>query len=39
MPDYFKYETLKAEWVRANPGASNQQYEAAMRRIAHKCGV
>lgn len=39
MNSYQKYESLKAEWVKANPDATNQEYEAAMRRIASQCGV
>jgi len=30
------YEAAKAAWVRANPGASPEQYERAMREIARK---
>ncbi|MFB6311529.1 MAG: hypothetical protein ABEH64_10170 [Salinirussus sp.] len=33
------YEQRKAEWIRLNPDATPQQYTAAMRRIAHECGV
>lgn len=39
MDKYTRYESLKARWVRENPKASSQQYEAAMRAIAKQCGV
>lgn len=39
MNAYQKYEALKADWVKANPGSTSQQYEAAMRAIAEKCGI
>ena len=39
MNAYQKYEALKAEWVKANPGATPQQYEAAMRVFAQKCRI
>jgi len=29
-----QYEAAKAQWIRLNPGASAQQYEAAMRKLA-----
>jgi hypothetical protein len=33
------YERAKADWVRAHPEASPQEYDAAMKRIARECGV
>lgn len=33
------YEILKQEWAASNPGATPEQYQAAMRRIAARCGV
>lgn len=33
------YERLKADFVRAVPDASQEQYEAAMRAIARATGV
>ena len=39
MNAYKKYEALKAEWVKANPGSTPKQYEAAMRLLAEKCGI
>jgi len=39
MNGYEKYEEMKREWVKANPDASNAEYQNAMRRIAAKCGV
>jgi len=36
---YAAYERMKADWVRANPEATPQEYQAAMRRIARECGI
>ena len=33
------YEAEKYKWVSANPAATPDQYQAAMRRIAKFCGV
>ena len=33
------YEAAKRAWVDANPGATSEQYEAAMRAIAELYGV
>lgn len=33
------YESEKAIWIARNPGATPEQYEAAMARIARLCGV
>jgi len=35
----FRYEAQKLIWVSANPHATCQQYEAAMRAIAARYGV
>ena len=34
-----EYERRKADWVRANPEATPQEYQAAMTRIARECGI
>lgn len=36
---YALYERLKWQWEVAHPKATPAEYEAAMRRIAHECGV
>ena len=33
------YEAAKRAWIDANPGATAEQYEAAMRAIARRYGV
>lgn len=33
------YEAAKRAWVDANPGATSEQYDAAMRAIARRYGV
>ena len=33
------YEAAKRAWIAANPGATPEQYEAAMRSIAERYGV
>ncbi len=33
------YEAAKREWIAANPGATPEQYSAAMRAIARRYGV
>ena len=37
--DYARYEAYKSEWQSSNPDVTPQQYEAAIRAIAKKCGV
>lgn len=37
--DYARYEAYKAEWKARNPGATPQQYDAAVRTIAKAFGV
>lgn len=37
--DYARYEAYKSEWQSCNPDVTPQQYEAAIRAIAKKCGV
>jgi len=39
MNNYEKYEAMKRAWILANPDATNEEYQNAMRRIAAKCGV
>ena len=36
---YAHYEAAKQVWIRANPEATPEQYEAAMRAIAKKYRV
>jgi len=38
-PDYAAYESAKRAWANANPGATAEQYETAMRAIARRYGV
>lgn len=33
------YEAEKAAWISDHPDAEPAEYEAAMREIAHRCGV
>jgi len=33
------YEAAKRAWIAANPGATPEQYEAAMRAIAERLGI
>ena len=33
------YEAAKRAWIAANPNATTEQYDAAMRAIAEMCGV
>ncbi len=33
------YEAMKQRWIAANPEATHQQYEQAMRDIAKKAGI
>ena len=39
LPMLARYEQMKRQWIAAHPQATPQQYEAAMRAIARKCGV
>lgn len=34
-----QYEAEKARWVDQNPEATPQEYQAAMKKIAERCGV
>lgn len=34
-----QYEAEKQVWTSFNPGATAQEYEAAMQAIAQRCGV
>ena len=36
---HLAYEAEKRAWIAANPGATPEQYEAAMRAIAARFGV
>jgi hypothetical protein len=33
------YESAKREWIAAHPGATPEQYEAAMKAIAERLGI
>jgi hypothetical protein len=39
MSNWHQYEAAKAAWKAANPGATPQQYSAAMAAIAKRLGV
>lgn len=39
MQKYAYYEAAKQVWIRTNPEATPEQYEAAMRAIAKKYRV
>lgn len=36
---YHRYEAAKAAWLRANPNATQEQIEAAFKRLARQLGV
>jgi len=36
---YIEYERLKNKWITDNPGATPDEYTAAMKDIAKNCGV
>lgn len=36
---YADYEMAKQQWASRNPGATPEQYEQAMRRIAERMGL
>lgn len=36
---WLDYEAAKRAWIAANPGATPEQYDAAMRAIAELYGV
>ncbi len=38
-PNYPLYEQLKRAWIDANLYATSSEYDAAMARIAKRCGV
>jgi t-SNARE complex subunit (syntaxin) len=38
-PDFRLYEDLKARYITANPQATSEQYEKAIREIAKRCGI
>lgn len=33
------YESAKRAWIAANPGATPEQYDAAMRALAKRYGI
>lgn len=39
MSKQSEYERLKADWVRARPFATSQEYLKAMRAIAKRLGI
>lgn len=39
MSNFHAYEAAKRAWETANPGATPDQYTAAMRAIAKRLGV
>mgnify|MGYP000865980421 CR=1 FL=1 len=39
MTDWHAYEAAKLAWIAANPGATPEQYDAAMRAIARRFKV
>ena len=39
MSDYQLYEQLKAEWIKRNPSATSEAYEAAISEIAMELGL
>lgn len=39
MSKFTRYEAEKLAWVRLHPGATAQQYEAAIKAIADRLGV
>tara|TARA_R110000868_G_scaffold411073_1_gene701703 strand:+ start:144 stop:296 length:153 start_codon:yes stop_codon:yes gene_type:complete len=38
-PDFARYEREKQDWMRRHPASTPEQYQAAMRAIAARCGV
>lgn len=38
-PRFADYEQLKRAWVAANPNATREEYQQAMREIAQRCGI
>ena len=38
-PRFEQYAREKREWVDANPQATPEQYQKAMRQIADRCGI
>ena len=39
MSKYRAYEAAKRQWIAANPAATPDQYEAAMRLLAKRYGI
>ena len=39
MSEYQLYEQLKAEWIKRNPNATSDAYEAAISEIAMELGL
>ncbi len=38
-PNWQQYEAMKQAWIKANPGATAAQYDAAIARIVKICKV
>lgn len=38
-PDFTQYEAQKVNWISTHLNATQVEYEAAMRAIAHECGL
>jgi hypothetical protein len=38
-PDFARYEREKQDWIRRHPAATPEQYQAAMVKIATRCGI
>ena len=38
-PDFNRYELERKAWQQANPGATPEQYQLAMMKIAQRCGI
>jgi hypothetical protein len=36
---YSQYEFMKAEWIAKHPGATHEQYQQAMMKLAKKAGI
>ena len=38
-PDYKQYEFEKEAWIAHHPKSTGEEYVAAMREIAQRCGI
>lgn len=39
MSKYHAYEAAKRQWIAANPAATPEEYEKAMRKLARRYGI